>query len=845
MTALTLDAARRFPAKTFECAPHVFALGISVKQHGLIAAYVLLEVLKTLRFPAKGRLFPEALQSLAGLHDIGKVNPLFLRKLLNALPETDPIRCDWEAYLADLPKGLVEKGHWYGSYQTVRSLTKSRADAEIVGRHHDVWVRSLVPINDRDAALGGPEWAAVRRALAEEIVEQLTGGVIPKPTDDEEALEAQKQAWQGLIVLADWIASQVEQPVEAGTEQAMAQRLVKEAGFLPVEMADDLSFEKVFSFAPRPAQASFLALYAGPGVYVLEAPTGYGKTEAALGLACRALQAGDASGVYFALPTQLTSNRIYDRFRSFVASISPQGRGVALIHSGARLMKVKMGKEAEPGGTWFSTNRRALLSPFAVGTVDQALLSELPVRFGCLRAAGLLGKVVIFDEVHSYDAYTSTLLASLIERLKNLGAVVVVLSATLTHAAKAKLLHLEPDAQARESSPIVFTRIAAGTAEAATSSLPLRAEDQHPVHVTLLENDEAQEAFKEAVRRAEAGQQVLWIENTVDEAQQAFAAFQAQGCEAGLLHSRFRFIDRTKLEEQWTSCFGKAGKAKRSEAGRILVGTQVLEQSLDLDADFLVTRLAPMDLLVQRMGRLWRHQDTQRPAGCSRAEAWVLAAPEKRSRFNAETPAANQFGISGLVYPPYVLYRTLEVLRLQIQKSTDLALPSAVRELLEAVYEEREESNPEIASMKTEFADAAQKLSDTALGALASASSVSDDLTEPSTRYMTRPNYESLILDAEEAQAPAVKSGAELSIWLEERLVKSPVPLKGVSDGNDAAVPLCAEIRNFLEKSKRFRAVSCLLRQKDGSLHALDGSDISAWRYDEHLGLCRTGLATN
>lgn len=324
-----------------------------------------------------------------------------------------------------------------------------------------------------------------------------------------------------------------------------------------------------------------------------------------------------------------------------------------LVHSGARFMLTRWGKEASAGEEWGRPTRRALLSPFGVGTVDQALLSLLHVKFRQVRLAGLAGKVVIFDEIHSYDDYTNTLIAHLIRTLEAFGAVVVILSATLTYEGLKKLVG--EDIKSPQA-PIALTVKTKET----THQVELTAVSDHSVAVKLLQTSQAEDlAFQEALKRVHRGEQVLWIENTVGAAQSIYQKALTAGIETGVLHSRFRPLDREDAEGIWTNLFGKAGRNVRGKCGRLLIGTQVVEQSLDLDSDFLITRLAPIDLLVQRWGRLWRHEDTKRPSECKRAESWVLAAPESiaRERFDS------RFGQSALVYHPYILSRTLEVLK--------------------------------------------------------------------------------------------------------------------------------------------------------------------------------------
>jgi len=180
---------------------------------------------------------------------------------------------------------------------------------------------------------------------------------------------------------------------------------------------------------------------------------------------------------------------------------------------------------------------------------------------------------------------------------------------------------------------------------------------------------------------------VMWIENTVAEAQDRYLDLASHSTElgvaCGLIHSRFTVEDRQRIEDHWVNLFGKPGWPKRREKGRILVGTQVLEQSLDIDADFLVTRFCPTDMLLQRIGRLWRHPGTPRHSTATR-EVWVLAPGLEE----AVARPITCFGNTAWVYSPYVLCRSLEVW----QGCTLLTLPADIRQFIEATYNTREES---------------------------------------------------------------------------------------------------------------------------------------------------------
>ncbi|MCG8038454.1 MAG: CRISPR-associated helicase Cas3', partial [Candidatus Thiodiazotropha taylori] len=345
------------------------------------------------------------------------------------------------------------------------------------------------------------------------------------------------------------------------------------------------------------------------------------------------------------------------------------------------LFDTDMGEEGRPGGAWFNQSKRGLLAPFAVGTIDQALMAVMNVKHGFVRAFGLAGKVVILDEVHTYDAYTSTLLEALIDLLRQLSCTVIILSATLNQERRKHLL-----ARAAMSMDYPLITASPGIDDEVLTEISVPVGENKQYLLSLC-SDDAQ-AVEQALLRAEHGQQVLWIENTVKEAQQRYLDLAARAAElgvaCGLLHSRFTVNDRQRIEEKWVNIFGKGEEnwAKRQVQGRILVGTQVLEQSLDIDADFMVSRFAPTDMLLQRLGRLWRHDKTPRSAK-ARREAWLLA-PDLETAI--EEPI-NSFGSSAVVYNPYLMCRSLEVW----QGLRSISLPGDIRDLIERTYISREE----------------------------------------------------------------------------------------------------------------------------------------------------------
>ena len=651
------------PAKSYD-SPDGKKLGRTVENHCRIVGEVAKELIR--RSPV-AELFPVGAAFTAATHDIGKVSPTFYNKIMHAcsgklLPNVNfELERNWN-------------GHAGVSQVSARQLGAPEYIPEILGQHHG-FSPAVAGMRANDSNFGGKAWQDEREKLVVALREAL------EETWPQVESVAQARLLAGLTSVSDWIGSgyHFEDPRDPWEDRITV--AVDDAGFVPVSYRSGLSFENVFGFSPRQAQSSLIEQVSRPGVYVLEAPMGLGKTEASLYAAYRMLESGQASGVYFALPTQLTSNKIYERFQDFLKKILAEDceHRSLLLHANAWLFEKDMGEEGRPGGAWFNQSKRGLLAPFAVGTIDQALMAAMNVKHGFVRAFGLAGKVVILDEVHTYDAYTSTLLDALVELLRQLGCTIIILSATLNQERRQKLLN-RPTA-ARDY-PLITASPSHGESEIIETGIP--AGENRQIEVTLQSDENL--AVEQALLRAEQGQQVLWIENTVKEAQQRYLDIAARATElgiaCGLLHSRFTVDDRQDIEEKWVNLYGKAGWDQRHAQGRILIGTQVLEQSLDIDADFIVSRFAPTDMLLQRLGRLWRHDETPR---CDKAkpEAWLLA-PEISEAI--ESPQ-QRFGPSAYVYSPYVLCRSLEVW----QNRSSINLPGDIRDMIERTYVDRQE----------------------------------------------------------------------------------------------------------------------------------------------------------
>ena len=592
------------------------------------------------------------------------------------------------------PLGLVspDLDRYIGGHVAVGQVAVSDTDRyvpEIVGRHHGASASATgLPNDDK---YGGEFWQKERlKAIAE--LKKVFQTDWPKVLTDIHA-----DVLAGLTTVSDWIGSGhafSSLNRELVDNDFQLAQLVSDAldlaGFVRPGIKQGLTFEDIFPpFSPHPLQQQMIEAAESPGVYVLEAPMGIGKTEAALFAAYKALENNHATGIYFALPTQLTSDKMIERMNTFLDRILEPGglhRNSLLLHGAAWLNQTEIGEEGEPGNSWFDHRKRGLLAPFAVGTIDQALMAVMNVKHGFVRAFGLAGKVVILDEVHSYDSYTGTIIDYLVKALREIHCTVIILSATLTIERRIALLCVSKDAKIGFES--TYPLVSSFPREGYLKLYSSEANEKATVRINICSDDSL--AITEALTRAEHGEQVLWLENTVDEAQRQFRLLGARAADlsidCGLIHSRFLKTDRESNETKWVGIYGKEGWEQRSLKGRILVGTQVLEQSLDIDGDFLITRICPTDMLLQRIGRLWRHRknDNIRPEN-ARCEVWVLSPVLEKVVIDEK-----QFGKTALVYAPYVLCRSLEVwCRVIDHKIPEITLPEQIRELIEDTYSER------------------------------------------------------------------------------------------------------------------------------------------------------------
>ncbi|KXK60011.1 hypothetical protein AWW66_21080 [Micromonospora rosaria] len=673
---------------------------------------------------------------LCGLHDLGKLSPAFqaLRadvaaRLLppEAVTQTERLsRIRTGGGRTDTRHGVLTAHHvrrfllrWGATPDTARTL------AQALGGHHGSYFSPQVLLNAELAVPdhGGERWAR----WAEELfcrTAELLGLPDPRAVAWSEVAigTGGAVALAGLTTVSDWIASgSIRKATHAGSDVDLVayvtvardravEQVVGRLGWSGWRPAGDLGFDTLYGQQPRPLQRAverMMATRTRPGILVVEAPTGEGKTRTALQATLGLVHRLGLAGFFVAMPTRATSNQMFDEVDALVTGLDPT-LSVKLLHGTAAeyladqrartarsepVTPEDVGIDGPAGGQdpavreWF-TKLRALLAPLAVGTVDRVLQGGIRSPWAPVPLVGLSNRVLVLDEVHGYQVYMSTILDRLLWWLGRLGVPVILLSATLPRKRRVELLH-HWYAGARQCRP-----------DEVELTLPeldyphaVWLDDQGVPHVVQAEASSTnagrlvdvvrlsdQELIGWVLTQVSGGHGVAVVHNLVRRVEQTVDLLTAAVAEAYPEGKRPRVVAltgqlpaarRAQVEQELRDLFGRDG-SRAPEAGYVVVGTQVLEQSLDLDFDAMATDLAPVDSLIQRAGRLHRFRRTDPGSPPTLALVGVTEKP------------------SGPTWPPYTthVYQDIVLLRTWalLRDRRCLRMPDEVPELVDAVY---------------------------------------------------------------------------------------------------------------------------------------------------------------
>lgn len=683
---------------------------------------------------------------LAAGHDLGKATPAFQGKFRGT--ELDE-QLRGQIIEAGLP--LLhnihprETKHFWASQVILEEYKFSRKLAVILGGHHGQPPSNAQLYNLRTAYKKDLGWGKGQDAWRDVQQDLLTYALELAGVSEQGA-----KAWQpditaqvllsGLVIMVDWLVSDERRfPYIDLSEKAKPSKERAKIAWEDLSLSESWSPDNAWDWMgndffgrrfeieePRPVQAAVLSLLKGvsnPGIVIIEAPMGEGKTEAALAVAELMANRTRRSGVFFALPTQASANGLFIRFRDWIKRLETYTEhDIYLAHGKANLNKLYSeirdetkereaakrrgefwvggdeGEETADDGVivyeWFSGRKKGILSSFVIGTIDQVLMGSLKQKHLALRHLGLANKVVILDECHAYDAYMSQYLYKVLNWLGAYSVPVIVLSATLPGEKRKQLidaylnnestsvLEYDPvfDKEKPEVPPlppwvttydypiITFTdgknehqEKVCGKKRSLNVGLKILSEDEQIV--TVLED-----------LLSEGGCAGI-IVNTVKRAQEVARALSQYFGEGNvlLLHSRFLAVDRAQKEKE---LYAKLGADGERLPRIIVVGTQIFEQSCDLDFDVLITDICPMDLLIQRIGRLHRHSENNknRRPKLRDPQCYITGISDSEFDRGAE-----------LIYGKYLLMNTRELLR--ELPSLKLEIPKDIPHLVQKAYQ--------------------------------------------------------------------------------------------------------------------------------------------------------------
>ena len=617
----------------------------------------------------------QSIAFLVGLHDIGKADAAFQHQVSGfseglvkaGFPVTADTPVRHERISAEFIKGML----------SAEGVDRFAADAiaRSVVAHHGHWDEGVRGVAPSYAAAQEQLCRMMKRVLA---IDALPHGVLPD-------LSAFGVRLAGRLVLCDWIASnerflgdsRLGKIHDPEAYFAAARKVAEEwiAGLHLGSVSSRPQPEAIVNI-PRPIQAALLQSSIPPALVIIEAPMGEGKTEAAWILAEKWRLAG-YRGTYMALPTMATSDSLHRRYQVDYLERLRLDENARLVHGMAWL---RDGDEPEglpvvgesrddrdAAATWFRPTRRAMLAAHGVGTVDQAMLAGMNVKFGFLRLYGLANRILIIDEVHAYDAYMSEIISRLLQWCASLEIPVILLSATLFSGQRSGMVEAYGAVPRTTEAGSSYPLITVAEKKQEARAIAVGASSARTLRIRCMPGSlgDAVEAAALAQNLVTDGGCCCVIANTVRQAQAIYRALDLPESERLLFHARFTASDRQRIAGEVLDQFGK--DTSRRPGRFVLVATQVVEQSLDVDFDHMISEIAPIDLLLQRSGRLHRHRQ--------REEGPVLTVLLNKS-------GSFEFGGTSYVYARKPLLRTVALLA----DRDEVHLPDQFRELIEACY---------------------------------------------------------------------------------------------------------------------------------------------------------------
>lgn len=552
----------------------------------------------------------ESISWLCALHDIGKAHPHFISKMYANSTNENLI----EIYESLKERNLVKDGDYSGfrherySRDILRKyfISNNYEDeaeqfADLVAYHHQG--KSENDFSD-EIKLNNIEWITIHDKIFDEIEKIWTFD--KKFSENQKYINGINYSILSIMITADWIASGKkwrELHSQILDKRECAKKFIEENElyYKPIqERFSSISWHSAFDFEQNNMQKTVIAASKEkPDVMIVEYPCGGGKTEAALAAAIN--MGYDKSGIFIATPTMATAKGMTKRMQEIASKVN-LGLNIPEFDSSILWSEDDMSKI--PSELWVSKSRHRMLYPFAVGTVDQILKTMLYFRYAAIGLLGLSDKVLVIDEVHAYDSYMKTEIKVLLKWAKFLQIPVILLSATLPTLTKVQLLkavgYKGKDIENSNVYPLVTT-----IKDGQINCYPIEATGR-TFKVNIIETSDYQNAWNEELSKHYNGC-TAFIGSTVDKTWDLYKLAEIQQLNPVMFNGRSTLASKERKTEKLLKELGK--NRENRPKNQTLVATAIIEQSLDIDLDRMFTCIAPIDLLIQRFGRVWRHSD--------------------------------------------------------------------------------------------------------------------------------------------------------------------------------------------------------------------------------------------
>lgn len=612
---------------------------------------------------------------ICAMHDIGKCHPLFQAKNVNA--ESIEIFSDEAEFNRANGDSPGFRHELFGAAYITEYLKQQgydrnagRAIEDIISMHHvkNGFVGDEIALNEK--------WNAMLRNITNLMATEFSPIVFKLEKEDVDAFCG---LTLGILMIADWTASdEIFEDLNVYMfsnrtlyKEEVSRRLGKyvDDNFLrcqPIAVPD--SFKKVFPLTKNwilnPLQKDVEEYICDEGAdfecMLIESEMGSGKTEAAMYAAVKACEEAEKGGIYFALPTEATSEAMQPRMNELLRAAGIDAHA-ALYTGNAWLKRIDNGNADR--SMWSVPSSMKFMRPYACGTIDQLMTCIKKIKHGMINLAGIADKVIVIDEFHAYDAYMLHIITVLLAWLKAFHTPVIILSATLPNKTKRKLFDVYHCAEEIDNGYPLLSVCKGGHLK----QYPVNSNESHKTYkMTIMDvGDDLNAIVMKADELLRSGGCLDVIMNTVDGAIRVFEKIRNLGIPCFLFHSRFPISAKENITSEMIRLFGKNRKDRPAKA--VVVATQVLEQSIDLDFDYTISELCPIDLLLQRMGREWRHAN-------------VGTIRENLKDTLPETIVL--CGRKNFIYPKELLDRTLQYL----QRHETIALPQDIRPAVDEIY---------------------------------------------------------------------------------------------------------------------------------------------------------------